>query len=370
MEYTMQAEAMIDRASVEDCGYAKKWLAEIAKTKYICIFGAGTFGHIWADLLEQYNIHVDFVCDNDAAKWGSQLWGHIQCLGPKDLEAFKDDVSVIIATRHFSSIEKQLKVQGFCNIFMAPIELFYFKNNFQYVGNKSQCSMLKKNILRLLSLCADEESKKVCLELIKRWLQDITEPMPYIEHQYFVDEIMRFGENEVFVDAGAFDGDSIQAFLNKVNYRFGAIHAFEMDRNIYSKLQLNINKLEKHYRDKIFLYNLGVWNEKSELLYSSNDTSSQVSSDGAEIISMDRLDGILKNVSFLKMDIEGAELQALQGAQELILRNKPKLAICVYHLAEHLWEIPFYIKKLVPEYKIYFRHHTSESTETVCYACI
>ena len=84
------------------------------------------------------------------------------------------------------------------------------------------------------------------------------------------------------------------------------------------------------------------------------------------------LDDVLKNkkVTFVKMDIEGAEPQALRGAENIIRTQKPRLAICIYHDLKHLWEIPFYIKNLVPEYKIYLRHHTNLEYETVCYAII
>lgn len=87
-------------------------------------------------------------------------------------------------------------------------------------------------------------------------------------------------------------------------------------------------------------------------------------------IQIKKLDDFLPNeqITFLKMDIEGAEINALIGAQELIKTQKPKLAICTYHLPEHFFDIPFYIKSLVPEYKIYIRHHTNTMFETVCYA--
>ncbi len=369
MEYFKQVEDIIDKASNEEYGYAKRWLKEITNRKYLCVFGGGTFGHMWLDLFEKYNINVDFICDNDINKWGKKFGRQISCISPKKLESFKDDVNIVVATRHSATIEKQLSNQGFVNIFIAPLEIFYFKNNFQYVGNKKECLVLKKNISKLLTICADEDSKKVCINLIKRWMEDIREPMPYVDDQYFVEDIIKLGKNEIFVDAGAFDGDSIQAFLNKVNYQFIAIYGFEMDPKIYKKLYLNINNMEK-YKEKILLYNIGLWDEKCEVSYSSNDTSSYVNPCGCEKISMDKLDSLIDKVSFLKMDIEGAELQALQGAKEIISRDKPKLAVCVYHLADHLWEVPFYIKKLVPEYKIYFRHHTSSSTETVCYALI
>jgi len=75
-------------------------------------------------------------------------------------------------------------------------------------------------------------------------------------------------------------------------------------------------------------------------------------------------------VTFIKMDIEGAEVEAVSGAADIIRSQKPKLAICVYHSKEHIIKIPFLLKKLVPEYKIYLRHHSPSLLDTVCYATI
>ena len=77
---------------------------------------------------------------------------------------------------------------------------------------------------------------------------------------------------------------------------------------------------------------------------------------------------INEKITFIKMDIEGAELNALYGSKEIIKKYVPKLAVCVYHKTEHLWEIPFFIKSLNPNYKIYLRHHSLDEHETVCYA--
>lgn len=73
-------------------------------------------------------------------------------------------------------------------------------------------------------------------------------------------------------------------------------------------------------------------------------------------------------ITFIKMDVEGAELESLKGAKRTIQRDYPKLAICIYHKPEDMVTIPTYIKKLVPEYKLYIRHHTYHTEETVLYA--
>ena len=73
-------------------------------------------------------------------------------------------------------------------------------------------------------------------------------------------------------------------------------------------------------------------------------------------------------VTMIKMDIEGSELEALKGAKQTIQRDKPKLAICIYHKPEDIIEIPCYIKELVPRYRLYLRHYGNGDTETVLYA--
>ena len=89
-----------------------------------------------------------------------------------------------------------------------------------------------------------------------------------------------------------------------------------------------------------------------------------------KVCSFDNLDVPDRNVSFVKMDIEGSERKALEGMKNTILKYKPKLAICVYHKFEDLWELPLYIKKLVPEYKLYIRNYTTYLDEIVLYATI
>lgn len=85
------------------------------------------------------------------------------------------------------------------------------------------------------------------------------------------------------------------------------------------------------------------------------------------VINIDAVDEC-RDVTYIKMDIEGAELDALKGAETVIKKNHPKLAICIYHKNEDMVSIIEYIHQIVPEYKIYVRHHSRCVNETVCYA--
>ncbi len=87
-----------------------------------------------------------------------------------------------------------------------------------------------------------------------------------------------------------------------------------------------------------------------------------------KVISLDSF--LPGKVTFVKMDVEGAELEALKGSRKVIVQYRPKLAICVYHKKADLIEIPLFIKSLVPEYRLYIRHYGNSMCETVLYAVL
>ena len=107
-----------------------------------------------------------------------------------------------------------------------------------------------------------------------------------------------------------------------------------------------------------------------QVRFAADGAASAISARGGSEVQCVSLDAVMAGApaTYIKMDIEGAEPQALRGARNIIQNQKPKLAICIYHDFRHLWEVPLYIKSLAPEYKIYLRHHTNLEYETVCYA--
>lgn len=110
--------------------------------------------------------------------------------------------------------------------------------------------------------------------------------------------------------------------------------------------------------------------KKANCLFKQGRSSGHLSQKGNIRVKLDALDHILqgKKVTFIKLDIEGAELKALHACRDTIVQHRPKLAICVYHKPEDIIEIPSYIHEIVPEYKLYLRHHSKDHCETVFYA--
>lgn len=192
-----------------------------------------------------------------------------------------------------------------------------------------------------------------------------------MQPQYFQKDIFGPVEDEVFVDGGAYVGDTVDNFIRYFAGGYKKIYAWEPDEYNFTALKNNTKKLSS-----IVCVPCGLWDEKTELCFRSNG------SDGAKIVGeteqetirvpVDTIDNVCSDdkVTFIKMDIEGSEMKALEGAINVIKRDKPRLAICIYHKPEDLYEIPFWIKQTVPEYKLYIRHHSEGTHETVVYATL
>ena len=134
----------------------------------------------------------------------------------------------------------------------------------------------------------------------------------------------------------------------------------------------NIKVLRKNLRNvRYTLEPYAMWSGKETLHFmSGRSTSSCVSDDGGIEVQAESIDNVHAGqvVTFLKMDIEGSEIEALKGAEKIIREQKPKLAISIYHKPEHLFQIPLLIHEMVPEYRLYIRHHTETFADTVLYA--
>ena len=190
--------------------------------------------------------------------------------------------------------------------------------------------------------------------------------------QYFdLLELPHDVNGEVFADVGCYDGLSA-FFFDKWCDGNGFSYCFEPDG-------INIARIHRVLKNKgISRYKLidkGVWSSGGRLGFVSTGNSvSHISEnrneDNDNFIEVVALDDVLldKKVTFIKMDIEGAELEALEGAQKIISHQKPKLAICVYHKPQDIWKIPELILEYNSEYKFYIRHYSYKDNETVLYA--
>lgn len=203
-------------------------------------------------------------------------------------------------------------------------------------------------------------ANRLAPELAEKSYQDLYTPCDYFNQAFFP-----ITQQENFVDCGAYIGDTIRELLKHVE-EFEAIYAFELDKRNFEKLSEYAAALPENLNEKIELHHAGVLDEYKEVSYgnetqSSKDAFSILKTSNKEKAVVEKLDDVLsqKKVTLIKMDIEGSELQALHGAENIIREQHPKLAICLYHKIEDFWEVPMYLYKLVPKYHFGILHHAS-----------
>jgi FkbM family methyltransferase len=180
--------------------------------------------------------------------------------------------------------------------------------------------------------------------------------------QYF-DPVVRLTDNEVFVDCGGYDGDTVIELRSR-NPKYKAIYLFEPSPANFAKAKLRLQAF-----DNISLIPMGVSDVKGTLSFDpSAGSASCITNSGSATIDVVSIDEyIVVPVTYIKMDLEGWEFRALQGSKRHILDDHPKLAISVYHDARDFWRIPEYILGLRDDYDIYLRHYSEGWSETVMY---
>ena len=230
-------------------------------------------------------------------------------------------------------------------------------------------------VKKILSLLADEKSKEVFLSCIKFRSSHVAIADGTPHDQYFPKDIIHLSGEEVFVDCGAYTGDTIAQFRKVSKDRYNKIVAFEPDADCRQQI-LN----QKNPRCEVLPY--GAWNQKdTQVFLADGKGHSFVESVAKEerdlgpllkktTISLEKIDNLeaCASVTFLKMDIEGAEQNALKGAEKTIRHQRPKMAICIYHSNQDMLEIPLWVASLNMGYKLYIRHHSMGLCETVLYA--
>lgn len=189
--------------------------------------------------------------------------------------------------------------------------------------------------------------------------------------QYFDLPFMKPEDNEIFVDMGTFDGDSIRKFVIWCKGQYDGVYGFEPNPQMWDSLKHTLADIKNCQ-----IENKGVWN-KNTIIRFVEDTDKPMSShfeenplSGGETISVTSVDEVLqgKKVTFLKADIEGAEFKALEGAQKTIKQYKPKIAFSIYHKPEDILELPLKLLEYRSDYKLYLRHYSFTEAETVLYA--
>lgn len=355
-------EELISKAQLEQI---KRCHAESG----IAIWGAGRAGKYAVDFCRRHGIEPVCVVDNAPHERGSKFDG-IPHFTAVDFYREFPNIVVLIACLYTHKIDKQLEKRGYRYLTFDTPFIDFFPSPKSY-----EATLLKQSakIDDLFSTLADETSKdiferiiKYCLTLDRTYISGLN-----TQNIYFDNDVIPNFSGNAFVDCGAFDGDTLLQFTESLNCDCGTYYALEPSLREFHQIESLIQK--KSILNAIPIA-VGAWNQKDTLYFvegtGEGGVCGRISSEGAIAIPVDSLDHLFSDidVDFIKMDIEGAEIPAIEGAQNIIKRCQPILAISIYHKVDDLWAIPFLIREINPDYKLYIRHHTDYRFDTVLYA--
>ena len=304
------------------------YVEKIQKGSHCLIYGTGVAAHYLAGRFKQFGVRVDAFINEDESKGSVDEQTGIKIITEKELnenKALYGDKTFVI------SYSKKPAADG-----------------------------VKKRLVEDLGV----NEKNICSGIFD-WRNN--------QGQYF--DYYEARENEVFVDCGCFDGATCFNFAGWCGHKgFEHIYSFEADPKNYEKCKAALEPL-----GKCDLYPYGTADVNKKVYFSADafETSCIISREeaekrnfeGVEEIETVALDEVLsgKRVTFIKMDIEGAEYEALLGARKLIMENRPRMAISVYHKFEDFVILADLVLEMHPDYRIAFRHYGFDDLETIMY---
>jgi len=347
----------------------------------IVLFGAGNLGRRTSAGLRSIGIEPLCFIDNNEARWGESLEG-IPVLSPSiGAQRYGAHATFVITvwgalgTDRMASRMAQLRRLG-CET-VVPFVPLYWKYNEVFLPHYTLDSPHRVHIdadrvRSAFKLMADDESRREYLAQIRFRLLGHFDclPEPVSGPMYFRSDLFTLGNEETLVDCGGFDGDSLSLFLKNTGSVFKSAVIFEPDPTNFVKLEILVNNLSPNVRRRIVLHRAATGEINEHVMMEvGSGPSSQVGKGDQEVESFS-LDSLLRDVpvTFIKMDIEGSELATLTGAQNLIQKNCPILAISAYHRQNDLWNLPLLIHDLSPDYSFYLKPHMLEGWDLVCYA--
>lgn len=319
--------------------------------KPIILYGMGNGADMIIEVLEELGVTFSDVFASDNFVRGHFFHGKKVLKFSEIKEIYEDFIILMTFAVHDRETLQKVREMAENYEFYSPTvpvagtELFtmdYLKENDELFD-------------KAYEMLADEKSKSDFIDVLNF---KISGKVQYLfscesEKEKLYNDILHLSENETIVDLGAYDGDTIREFLGITKGNYNKIYAFEPDGKNFKKLCDKTAELTDIER-----FNLGAWDKKETLFFKKQKGRNSHLSDEGIPVQFDSVDNTVEDdVTFIKMDIEGAEMKALEGAKKTIERCHPKLYVCAYHRNEDMFALPLKIKELDETYKIYFRHH-------------
>jgi FkbM family methyltransferase len=328
------------------------------------LYGLGFLGHWVLPRLKELGVKLVSCYDANEALRGTIVNG-LPVYAASDLESVRPEFLFVAARHAVGSVSEVLSGLGIPHV---SYDAWHIASNFaafRYVHDRILRDNRSKEVLRAVLMAMLTGEKIYCATVFEK-------------DQYFCMPRFCGSEQEFYVDAGAFVGDSVERFIWTQNGVFSKIYAFEPGPRQFAALKARTQRLTEEWAldsESIEIVNAGLGEIACSLPARSDNrqmTSLAIHHDSdatGTTVDIVSLDSFLSGapITFLKADVEGMEMPLLKGAQSTIHRYKPKITICVYHYPTDITEITNYLANLVPNYQFALRHHSPQLMETVLY---
>jgi FkbM family methyltransferase len=336
------------------------------------LFGAGGLGRKTLQGLRNIGIEPLAFADNNPSLHGQQIDG-LKVLSSTQAAREFGETAIFLITVYTDSapggiepIIQKLSKLG-CRQVLSFVPLYWkhpdlFLPHYAY-DLPHKIIEAADDIRKAWTLFNDEISRNEYLAQIHWRLNPEFDQIPtQAGHEiYFPPDLITLHEHEIFVDCGAYTGDTVRSFLQQTNGQFEKLLTFEPDPANFKKLVELVASLPRDIAQRIKTSDLALGRRSEQLYFSAQGVaSSSLSASGSILIKSEPLDLLLvgESPTYIKMDIEGAEIDALEGATQTIRTHLPIMAISVYHLQDHIWNVPLLLHSLSDSYKFYLRRYT------------
>ncbi|MFH1913398.1 MAG: FkbM family methyltransferase [Pseudomonadota bacterium] len=328
----------------------------------VVIMGAGQRGSCMKAYFEGLGCRVLGFIDNNPAKQGG-LHDGLPIRSVAESDGLHPDVPVFIASHHWKVISAQLLRSGRTGFYVMPGLSFYFMPDIM--------AARAKEVHAVFDLLADDDSRAVFAAIVQAYATGDDGCYAVSGYAQYHHPQVRPLPGDVVIDGGAFTGDTAAGFAACVGSA-GQIVAFEPFADSHAALEHKAAGL----CCPCACVNRALWSDERTLRFAANadaPAGNAVASHGAVEVRTTTIDAVaddldLHSVDLVKLDVEGAEMEALVGARRTIERFRPRLQVCLYHSIEDLWRLPLYLAENHPGYRYYLGHHATDPHETVLYA--
>ncbi len=347
------------------------------------LFGAGNLGRKVLRTLQEIGKRPIAFIDNNPALWGTQTEG-VPIMGPGDLarQVNPDSVGVITtiwcgeATDKMSDRVAPLMQLGFRKIGLFGHLAWKFPDAFlphYCLDRPSKVIAQSDRVMAGFELLADDESREIFVNHIawRLFLDYDLLPSPAPDEIYFNEKFVNLNPSEVLYDIGAYTGDSVENFLaTRRGAEFSQIHSFEPSPANFEQLQRYLTYMGTG-NGRIIAHHLAMGDNVGVIQVETVNGPAARVGRGAETVAMTTIDEFRRSQpapTFIKIDIEGFEPQCLAGARLTISDAAPVVAVCVYHLQSHIWDIPLQLHSYQPGYTFRLCPHLADGWDLVLYA--